>query len=125
MPQFSRRSLDQLETCHPDLQRLFKAVIKHVDCTVIEGHRGKEAQNKAFAEGHSQKKWPNGNHNKFPSLAVDVVPFPLDWKDDKAFKALAVFVQATARSMKINIKWGGDWKTLKDMPHYELVLEGK
>ena len=74
MPLFSQTSKARLSTAHPDLQRLFNEVVKHWDCTIVCGHRGKEEQDKAFAEGKSKVKWPNGRHNKLPSLAVDVMP---------------------------------------------------
>ncbi len=48
MPQFGRRSKEQLSSCHPDLQKLFNEVIKHYDCTILEGHRSNEDQLKAF-----------------------------------------------------------------------------
>lgn len=120
MPKFSKISLERLGTCHPDLQRLFNEVIKTHDCIILEGHRGKEAQDKAYAEGHSKLKWPNGNHNKLPSLAVDVMPYPVDWKDTNRIKDFAVFVKYTAQKLGIDVSWGGDWKTLIDMPHWEL-----
>lgn len=120
MPNFSKKSLAELNSCHPDLQRLFNEVIKTRDCIILEGHRGKEAQEKAFNEGHSKKHYPDGNHNKIPSLAVDVMPYPLDWKDTTGIKDFALFVMATAEKLGIHITWGGDWKTLVDMPHYEL-----
>jgi len=120
MARFSKKSKEKLETCHVDLQRLFNEVVKTHDCTIIEGHRGKEAQNKAFKEGFSKVKWPNGNHNKLPSLAVDVMPYPIDWKDLDRIKKFATFVMAKAESMGIKVTWGGNWKTLVDMPHWEL-----
>lgn len=130
MPKFSKASLDQLATCHPSLQLLFNEVIKDIDCKVLEGHRGKEAQNKAYAEKRSKLKWPNGKHNKFPSLAVDVVPWPLDWNDRESFKQLSEVVFKKAAVLKLKIRWGGDFnmdgdKTTKDswdMPHYELII---
>lgn len=129
MPQFSKQSLDRLNTCHEDLQRVFLEVVKHFDCTVIEGHRGKEAQNKAFASGNSKLKWPHGKHNKLPSDAVDVMPYPIDWKDRERITLFAGFVLGTAKSMGIDLRWGGNWKmdtmvkdnTFDDLPHYELL----
>ena len=44
MPEFSQKSLNKLNQCHPDLQRLFLEVIKEHDCTIIEGYRTKEDQ---------------------------------------------------------------------------------
>ena len=48
MPKFGRKSRERLETCHPDLQTLFNAVIEEIDCSVICGHRNKESQKVAI-----------------------------------------------------------------------------
>ena len=128
MPRFGRRSRKNLETCNEDLQELFNEVIKYFDCTVIQGHRGKEEQNKYFDEGKSKVKYPNGRHNANPSNAVDVVPYPIDWKDTDRMYYFAGFVKGVAASMGIPIRWGGDWDNdtevkdtnFKDLPHFEL-----
>lgn len=129
MPAFSARSSAQLATCNPDLQRLFSEVVQHYDCTVIEGHRGQESQNKAYLEGKSKLKWPHGNHNAYPSRAVDVAPYPLDWNDRDRFLHFAGFVFGIASQMGIKLRYGGDWDGdfkfkgpgLVDLPHFELV----
>ena len=46
MPKFSRKSLSKLETCDKRLQDLFLTVVKKFDCTILEGHRSKDRQNK-------------------------------------------------------------------------------
>ena len=128
MPQFSGKSLERLKTCHPDLQRLFTEVIKHYDCTVTCGHRGKDEQDEAVRTGASKLAWPNSKHNQLPSIAIDVVPFPIDWNDTSRFYHFAGFVLATAKQLGIEIRWGGDWNSdlkfrdekFKDLPHYEL-----
>lgn len=124
MPSFSQKSLDRLGTCDARLQRLFMEVIKGFDCTVLEGHRGQEAQDAAFASGHSKLKYPNGKHNAMPSKAVDVAPFPVDWTDTKRFYYFAGFVLGTAKSMGIKVRFGGDWNgdtQLKDNKFQDLV----
>ena len=124
MPSFSQTSKDRLATCDARLQRVFNEVIKHFDCKVLQGHRGQAEQDKAFAEGASQKKWPNGNHNSMPSKAVDVAPFPVDWNDSKRFYYFAGFVMATAKAMGIKLRFGGDWDRdtqLKDNKFNDLV----
>lgn len=131
MPQFGKRSTEKLSTAHPDLQRLFNEVIKHVDCAVIEGHRGEAAQNEAVKHGMSKLKWPDSPHNKQPSQAVDVCPYPVDWTNFKAFYHFAGFVRGVAAQMGIKIRWGGDWDSdfdiadqrFFDLPHFELVSE--
>lgn len=123
MPKFSKLSKERLATAHPDLQRLFNEVIKDVDCTVLYGHRGKKEQDDAYARGNSGLQWPNSKHNKKPSLAVDVVPWPVNWNDLESFVRLSRIVKLKAKLLGIPIVWGGDWKKLVDMPHYELKQE--
>ena len=59
MPRFGKRSIGRLQTCDQKLQELFYEVVKHFDCSIIEGNRGEERQNKAFADGKSKVKYPN------------------------------------------------------------------
>ena len=50
MPRFGRKSRERLATCDEKLQKLFNEVIHYVDCSVLEGHRGEERQNKLYEE---------------------------------------------------------------------------
>ena len=128
MPYFGKRSRNNLATCDDRLQKVFNEVIKHVDCSVIEGHRSGERQDKLFKEGKTKVKFPNGRHNANPSRAVDVVPYPIDWDDRERFHLFAGFVLGIAKSMGINLRWGGDWNqnfevddnNFDDFPHFEL-----
>ena len=74
MPKFGKRSKERLETCDNRLQLVFNEVIRYVDCSILEGHRSGERQNKLFEEGKTKVKYPNGRHNANPSRAVDVAP---------------------------------------------------
>lgn len=121
MPKFSEKSEQKLNTCHSDLQRLFNAVILEYDCAILCGHRGKEQQEKEFAEGDSKTHWPKGAHNKFPSEAVDVVSYPVDWNNKAEFYKFAAFVLNKAHQMGIRVKWGGFFKNFFDGPHFQLV----
>ena len=88
-------------------------------------------QQELFKQGKSQKDGIHkpSRHNYYPSLAVDVAPYPIDWKDLRAFAAVAKIVQEEAEALGIDIRWGGDWdrdgewkdERFLDMPHYELV----
>ena len=51
MPRFGTRSKKSLSSCDERLQKVFNEVIKHVDCSVIEGHRSEERQNNLYEEG--------------------------------------------------------------------------
>ena len=129
MPIFSQRSKENLNQCHADLQILFNDVIQHFDCSVICGYRGIEEQEEAFRTGKSKARFGESKHNHYPSMAVDVVPYPIDWEDKERFALLAGFVQGRAVALGINIRWGGDWdrdkktadETFLDMPHFELM----
>tara|TARA_Y100000004_G_scaffold30030_2_gene31216 strand:- start:15511 stop:15903 length:393 start_codon:yes stop_codon:yes gene_type:complete len=128
MAKFGKTSKEKLATCHEDLQKVFNEVIKHVDCSVIEGYRNEERQNRLFSEKKTKVRYPNGRHNSNPSRAVDVVPYPIDWNDRERFHLFAGFVLGIAKSMGIVLRWGGDWNmnfevddnNFDDFPHFEL-----
>ncbi len=132
MPKFGSRSKKNLKTCDQKLQNIFNEVIKHVDCSVIEGHRSQERQDKLYDQGKTQVKHPNGRHNAYPSRAIDVVPYPIDWSDRERFTLFAGFVKGIAKGMyNIDLRWGGDWDSdfqvqdnrFDDFPHFELKPE--
>lgn len=128
MPRFSATSRSRLANCDESLQRLFERVVSRWDCTVVEGHRDQEAQDRAFREGKSQLRWPNGKHNRLPSRAVDVAPYPIDWGNTKRFYAFGGYVLGVAEEMGIELRWGGDWdgdrdlddQSFNDLVHFEL-----
>ena len=103
-------------------------MIKHVDCSILEGHRSGERQNKLYDEGKTKVKFPKGRHNNNPSLAVDVARYPIDWDDRERHTLFAGFVIGIARGMGIDLRWGGDWNRnwdtadnrFDDFPHFEI-----
>lgn len=133
MPIFGTRSKEQLATCDEKLQKVAHAVIKIMDFTVLEGHRNKEKQDEAVKKGFSKVKWPTGKHNKTPSLAMDLAPYPIDFsnraKAIARFYLLAGVVMATAHELGIKLRWGGDWdgdwdlfdQKFDDLGHFELL----
>ena len=131
MPQFSKQSEDKLNTCHKDIQRVMREVIKQYDFTVLEGTRTQEQQMKYFAEGKSKLDGVNqkSKHQSNPSMAIDIAPYPIDWNNAKRFYYLAGLVLATAKAIGVQMRWGGDWdadgdfadQTFNDYPHFELI----
>ena len=112
---------------HPDLQKLFLEAVKVRDCSIIEGYRTKDDQDAAFYAGRAKVKWPNGKHNKFPSLAVDVWPYPVPRTTDgqiddlsPVWDSFARYVYDVAEKLNIQVIWGGNWESLVDKPHWEL-----
>ena len=134
MPRFGKKSKKNLATCDERLIKVFNEVIKTVDCTVLEGHRSKDRQNALYREGKTKVTYPSGRHNHYPSLAVDVCPYPVDWGDRERFTLFAGFVIGIAKSMDIKLRWGGNWdmweengrwevddNKFDDFPHFELM----
>ncbi len=136
MATLGQKSLDKLATAHPNLQKVVKEAIKHYDFTVLYGNRSVEEQQELFKKG---RKIINGvwqkvgatitncdgvkiksKHNYSPSLAVDLAPYPIDWNDLKKFKELGKVMKQAAKTVGVEISWGGDWKSFTDLPHYEL-----
>jgi peptidoglycan L-alanyl-D-glutamate endopeptidase CwlK len=147
MPKFGRKSLDQLSSCHPDIQLIFSEVVKHFDCSIIEGHRSASRQNdhwqkgREFTGGDPKKRssWKvvgetvttkdgyekKSRHQSFPSVAVDVVPYPTMWSDEVRMDKLAGVVEYVQDKLfeegkiKNKLDWGYDlWKW--DKPHFQL-----
>ena len=99
MPKFADKSLERLESCDTRLEKLMDRVIKCFDFTVLYGYRDKKEQNKAFENGYSTKEYPHSKHNKYPSTAIDVAPYPIDWNDRERFTYLAGMIKGIAFEM--------------------------
>ena len=119
-----------------DLQVLFYEVIKYFDCTILEGYRNEADQEAAFEKGNTKLHYPYGNHNKTPSLAVDVTPYPIDFKNEKLALWFGGYVLGIAQKLKDegkmthSVRWGGSWDgfgklnkpgQLQDLVHFELI----
>jgi len=125
---FGKSSLKNLRSCHLDLQKVLHRAIEIIDFSVIQGERNEEDQNRAYTQGRSKLKYPQSKHNNHPSLAVDIVPYPIDWNDRERFCLLAGVIKGVANTLNVDIRWGGDFngnniisdETFIDMPHFEL-----
>jgi hypothetical protein len=122
-----KASLEKLDTCHHDLSALIIRVARGVDqgdlayagihdITVTCGYRGKEEQNAAYNARPQRSKtpWPRSAHNRQPSDAVDIAPFPIDWSDTRAFEILHAYVAGVAHAMGIDL-FDISW----DRPHIQ------
>lgn len=118
---FSYGSLKQRDTLHPDLQKVVDEAAQTCNFSIICGHRNQEDQNRAFQEGKSKQQWPNSRHNSSPSEAVDCAPYPLDWNNAQEFAVMAGHILAAAERVGVKIEWGGRWKSIVDLPHFQLA----
>lgn len=137
MPKFSTQSKTRLSTCHYDLQLICNTVIEHLDFSVLQGHRSLENQQKAFKAGKSKLDGIKlkSKHQSTPSMAVDIAPYPIDFKDIRRFDVLAGAMLSAAAILKKqgavshDLRWGGDWdrdadlndQKFNDLGHFELV----
>ncbi len=126
MPVLSDVSKSRLNTCHPDIVAVCQALIQQYDFAVLCGHRGRTEQNKAFAAGTSRLAYPQSAHNKTPSHAVDIAPYPIDWENRARFREMWHRFDAIAKLLRARgeieseFEWGGEWHALPDYPHIEI-----
>jgi len=118
-----QRSLSRLEGVHPDLVRVVKkaAAMSPLDFTVLEGLRTLDRQKQLIAAGASSLKDPMRSRH-VTGHAVDIAPMiggTVRW-DWPLYHQLAAVVKDAAKAENAPIQWGGDWRTFKDGPHWEL-----
>lgn len=135
MPKFSKKSKEIYNTLCPDLQLILDEMIKYFNITLICGYRDRVAQNEALLSGNSTKPWPKSKHNVYPSKAVDVALYPINWKDRGSFILIAGAFLAIGRRLKeqglitSTPRVGADWNMndrpdddkFIDLPHLEVI----
>jgi peptidoglycan LD-endopeptidase CwlK len=120
-----QRSLTRLAGAHPDLARVIKraAEISDIDFTVLETLRPLARQRELVAQGASRtlkSRHLPGADGK--SRAVDIAPMEggkVSWRWP-LYNALAPVIKTAAAELGVPIEWGGDWRTFKDGPHWQL-----
>jgi len=114
------KSFQRLATCVPALQCVVLAAAEDFEFVVLCGHRGQAEQDEAFDNKRSKVRWPNGRHNSYPSKAVDLAPWPIDWENLELFDQLGRHVLSVADRLQVPVTWGGNWKSFVDRPHFEI-----
>lgn len=122
----SDRDKQRLQGVHPDLVAVVTKARENSQFVVLEGLRTKERQVQLVAKGASTTL----NSRHITGHAVDIAP----WMDDgdgvvengeirwdwPLYHPMAAAMKKAAADLKVQIVWGGDWKTFKDGPHFEL-----
>lgn len=124
------RSLQRLEGVHEDLVAVVKKAAELTDTPfiVVEGLRSIDRQKQLVAAGASTTL----RSRHLTGHAVDLAAFidfdksgdytkgdNIRWDWPLAGK-IASFMKTAAFQLNIPIEWGGDWKTFKDGPHFQL-----
>lgn len=110
----------KLRGVHPDLVKVVERAIEitKVDFTVLEGLREPTRQKELMLSGAS--KILKSRH--LTGHAVDLgalVGGKIAW-DWPLYYKIADAMKQASKELKIPVEWGGDWKTFKDGPHYQL-----
>ncbi len=125
---WSTASLRCLHGIHPDLRRVMDRALQDApfDFRITEGLRTVERQKQLVAIGAS--KTMRSRH--LTGHAVDLVPIVDLDRDGKVeaeemyawplYHQLAPAIKAAAKAVGVPIEWGGDWKSFKDGPHWQL-----
>jgi|TARA_R100001530_G_scaffold32972_1_gene25861 hypothetical protein len=125
MPRFGSRSRRRLKGVDAKLVNVLNETIKLMDITVIEGVRSKKRQAELLKKGATKVKYSKHMEGK----AVDVAPYPIQWKDRERFHYMGGIVRGVASQMGVKVRWGGDWDSdgeikdnnFDDLVHIELV----
>jgi peptidoglycan L-alanyl-D-glutamate endopeptidase CwlK len=124
----ANRKLD-VNGLRADVANKTRAVIKKlakegIYICVAQGYRSKADQDALYALGRSKSgkivtnaKGGQSNHNF--GVAVDLCLYTDDgastiWTTEGKFKSVVTAMKAEG------FKWGGDWRSFKDNPHFEL-----
>ncbi len=112
----SRRALDGV---HPALVSVIEAAIKTtpVDFVVTEGVRTIDRQRELKAAGASKTLDSRHITGHAVDLAAWVGGVRWDWP---LYARIAEAVKSAAAEIAVPIVWGGDWRSFKDGPHFEL-----
>lgn len=114
---------DKLKGVHADLvkvvRRAHELAVKNGDSfMVVEGLRTLKRQRELVDKGASRTM----NSRHLTGHAVDLAPIvdgEVTWKWP-AFFPMAGHMKAAAKELGVPVVWGGDWRTFKDGPHFEL-----
>ena len=117
---FGSRSLSRLKGIHPDLRKVMDRaiIITDVDFTILEGLRSIERQRKLRASGATRTL----RSRHLTGHAVDIAPLvdgKVSW-DWPIYYRLAPTIKKAAQDVGVKIEWGGDWRSFKDGPHWQL-----
>lgn len=116
---WSKNSLKVHRSLHKDLKVLVRRIRDEVtDISLIYGYRDRETQNTLFENSRSKLRYPDSKHNRKPSLAVDLQPYPFPEREEKLWGALGYIAGHAFRIAQeegFQIRWGGDWDRDGDM----------
>jgi peptidoglycan LD-endopeptidase CwlK len=143
---YGTKSEARLVSCKSGIVAVFREVIKHVDCSVLEGSRTDARQIALYntvdpvtgkrpttLDGVIKRSKHQVTFDDPLSGAIDAIPYPTTlhgidiWSDTTRFTLFAGEVLATGWALGVDLIWGGDWdgdgsranQSFHDLPHFE------
>lgn len=118
---FGERSKGVRDSLCPQLVHVVNLVADVMNVALTSGHRGREEQTQLHIDGYGIA-WPRSYHNHYPSEAVDIAPYPVDYDDLTRFYELMGIVQGICIAHGYKVTCGGHWKR-RDFPHFQVELD--
>lgn len=120
MIKLNKSSIQKLSGVHPDLVSVVMLAAQNSDLefVVTEGLRTVERQRQLVAAGASRTMKSRHITGHAVDLAA-VINGEVRW-DWPLYHKLAEIMKLSANKLNIPIEWGGDWKSFKDGPHFQL-----
>jgi peptidoglycan L-alanyl-D-glutamate endopeptidase CwlK len=118
----------KIQTLHPKIREkarefILKAKENGIELRITSGLRTWEEQDKLYAQGRTapgskvtNARGGESNHNY--GLAFDVVPM----ENGKPNYNSKEWNKIGDIGKSVGFKWGGDWKTIIDKPHFEMLF---
>lgn len=110
------QKLTQVCSILSDFARILQK--QHPDAHISTGYRNDKDQQIAYDTGHSNAKPGQSKHNKLPAEALDW--FRLTQAGGASFDGPWYRAVLAPSAKAAGLVWGGDWKSIKDLPHVEL-----
>lgn len=144
---FVEQSLKKLEGVHKDLVKVMKLAITNTpyDFKITQGVRTSAVQYPLYCQGRTVLKDQKGNKlvnvtncdgiikksnhqakNDGFGYAIDIAiinpnnPKKIIWRDISMYTKVANHIKIIAKEQGLRVEWGGDWKSFKYYPHFEL-----
>ena len=117
----SQKSLNKLDGVDENLVAVVKRAIEltEIDFGVTEGLRSLKRQKELYAQKLSQTL----KSKHLVGRAVDLVAYVdgvVSW-DKQHYYTIALAMERAAIELNVDIRWGGDFKSFFDGPHFELI----
>ena len=116
----SEKSLATLKGVDASLVAVVKLAITltKVDFKVGEGLRTVQRQRELVAQGKSKTMRSKHIEGKAVDLWA-IVDGKVSW-EWKYYEEIAKAMKQAAKQLKVNLVWGGDWKTFRDGVHFQI-----